>query len=204
VIRSSRPDHISPILISLPWLSVVFRIQCKFLLNTFKVLHGLSPVYVQDLVRPYNPSRSLRSDDSCLLAKPSVRTKMYGDKRFDFAPSSIWNHLPEILRTESSINVFERNLKTHLFKKPFNLWMLHRHELLLLFFLCFMSFATLFSFLDVLSFHILHLCKSSLFYLSLPLLSVCFNLTLLHSFRSFYVKRLRVVFNYIGRSINVQ
>jgi hypothetical protein len=106
----------SPIYISLHWLPVVFRIQYKILLNTIKVLHGLSPVYIQDLVRTYNPTRSIRSEDSCMLAKPSVRAKMYGDWRFDVASSSLWNDLPKILPMESSINVFKRNLKTHLFK----------------------------------------------------------------------------------------
>ena len=134
--RSCRRDHITPVLISLHWLPVIFRIQYKILLNTFKALNGLSPVYIQDLVRTYNPTRSLRSEDLCLLVKPSVRTKMYGDRRFDVASSSLWNDLPKILRTESSINVFKRNLKTHLFKKAFNLWILYWHELLLSFSLC--------------------------------------------------------------------
>jgi hypothetical protein len=77
VTRSARRDHISPILISLYWVPVVFRIQYKILLNTFKALNGLSPVYIQDLVRTYNPTRSLRSEDLCLLVKPSMCTKMY-------------------------------------------------------------------------------------------------------------------------------
>lgn len=45
-----RRDHITPVLSSLHWLPVVFRIQFKMLLLVFKSLHNLAPSYLTDLL----------------------------------------------------------------------------------------------------------------------------------------------------------
>lgn len=47
-------DHISPILASLHWLPVKYRIEFKVLLFIFKALHGLAPHYISDLLCPYS------------------------------------------------------------------------------------------------------------------------------------------------------
>ena len=44
--RTRRFEHISPVLASLHWLPVTFRIDYKILLLTFKPLHGLAPLYL--------------------------------------------------------------------------------------------------------------------------------------------------------------
>lgn len=54
--------HIKPVLASLHWLPVAFRIHFKILTLTFRVLHGQSPPYISDLLQIYNPTLSLRSD----------------------------------------------------------------------------------------------------------------------------------------------
>lgn len=61
----------------LHWLSVQSRIDFKFLILTYKVVHGLAPVYIRDLVIPSISSRSL----SALLAlsvSATLSTKNYG------------------------------------------------------------------------------------------------------------------------------
>ena len=50
VTNTHRFEHITPIIRQLHWLPVSYRINFKILLLTFKVLHGLSPKYLQDLV----------------------------------------------------------------------------------------------------------------------------------------------------------
>ena len=52
--------HITPILASLHWLAVKYRIDFKTLLITYKALHG---PYISELLHPYSPSRPLRSSD---------------------------------------------------------------------------------------------------------------------------------------------
>jgi hypothetical protein len=55
-----------------------------------------------------------------LLHPPNdVRTKSYGEKRFDKAAPTPWNSLPLSLRNVNSLDVFKRELKTHFFKIAF-------------------------------------------------------------------------------------
>ena len=61
VVRASHYDHITPILDTLHWLPVRYRIEYKVLLMTFKALHLLAPSYIADLLQFYQPCRTLRS-----------------------------------------------------------------------------------------------------------------------------------------------
>ncbi len=59
--RSRKYDHITPILQSLHWLPIKFRISYKILLLAYKAINDLAPAYLTNLLSRYNPSRSLRS-----------------------------------------------------------------------------------------------------------------------------------------------
>ncbi|KAF7642855.1 hypothetical protein LDENG_00249600 [Lucifuga dentata] len=61
--RTKRREHITPVLASLRWLPVHFRIQFKMILNTFKATHGQAPSYISALLTPYIAPRPLRSAD---------------------------------------------------------------------------------------------------------------------------------------------
>ncbi len=50
-------DHITPVLASLHWLPVRFRIDFKILLITFKALNGLCPTYIADLLTAFSLGR---------------------------------------------------------------------------------------------------------------------------------------------------
>ncbi len=69
--RSRKYDHITPILQSLHWLPIKFRISYKILLLAYKALNDLAPAYLTNLLSRYNPTRSLRSQNSGLLVVPS-------------------------------------------------------------------------------------------------------------------------------------
>ncbi len=47
---AKKHEHITPILASLHWLPVSFRIQLKILLIVFKALNGQAPSYISDLI----------------------------------------------------------------------------------------------------------------------------------------------------------
>ena len=64
-------DHINPTLMELHWLPVKERIRFKFMLLTYKALNGKAPAYLIELLTPYSPTRSLRSEDQCLLTVPT-------------------------------------------------------------------------------------------------------------------------------------
>ena len=61
-------DHITPVLIELHWLPIECRLKFKILWHVFKVINGLSPTYLTDLITHHPvPSGSLQSTDSNLL-----------------------------------------------------------------------------------------------------------------------------------------
>ena len=62
------------------------------------------------------PSRQLRSSsDSRLLRTPSFRLKSFGQGKFSYQASVLWNSLPISLRHSNSTLAFKSALKTHLF-----------------------------------------------------------------------------------------
>ena len=85
----------------------------------FKALTQKAPIYLQELVQIYKPARTLRSGNDRLLVKPKVRTKTYGERRFDRAAAVLWNELPDELRNSQTVNAFKKNLKTYLFRQTF-------------------------------------------------------------------------------------
>jgi len=100
---------------------VSHRIRFKLALLTFKALHGLAPVYLTELLTPYTPARSLRSAGRNLLEVPSYNLKSYGGRSFACAAPSVWNDLPDELRSTSSLSVFKTGLKTYLFRDAYQL-----------------------------------------------------------------------------------
>ncbi len=49
-----KSEHITPVLGSLHWLPVTFRIDFKVLLLVYKSLNGLGPKYIADILTEYN------------------------------------------------------------------------------------------------------------------------------------------------------
>ena len=121
VMLSKKHDHITPLLINLHWLPVSARIKFKILLLTFKALHGLAPIYVQDMLKNYRPSRCLRSSSQLLLSSKSYNLKSYGYCSFSVAGPFLWNSLPSSIRDISSLDNFKTALKTFLFKQTYDL-----------------------------------------------------------------------------------
>ena len=109
-------SSISHVLRGLHWLPVKQRIVYKILLFAFKSQHGLAPQYLKDLIQPYVPNRNLRSKDEYLLVQPKSRLKTMGDRSFQCAAPALWNSLPLNLRMMDDVDLFKRQLKTHLFK----------------------------------------------------------------------------------------
>ena len=118
--ETRKREHITPVLASLHWLPVNFRIDFKILLFVFKALHGLAPVYITSLLKPHAPSRSLRSANQSLLVVPKTRLKSRGDQAFSVAAPRLWNELPLHVRLAPSLLVFKSRLKTHFYSLAFN------------------------------------------------------------------------------------
>ena len=117
VTRTRRTEHITPILHKLHWLPVKKRIAFKLLLITYKVINGLAPKYLSDLLKLEKPSRLLRSNanDKLRLVRQTFRTKNYGGRAFKSCAPILWNDLPLHVRSAPSTETFKKRLKTHLF-----------------------------------------------------------------------------------------
>ena len=112
-------DEASPLLFKLHWLPILFRVEFKVLLMTYKALHGEGPSYIVDLLIPYEPIPSLRSSDQNLLVEPRVFSR-YGDRAFGNCAPRLWNRLPSHVRDSKTTSAFKSSLKTLLFKKAFS------------------------------------------------------------------------------------
>ena len=116
---TSRYDHVTPVLRSLHWLPVSARIDFKILLLVFKVLNGLGPLYLSELLEPYIPNRNLRSAKKKLLVVPKYNLRTYGYRAFSHRAPTLWNALPDDIRQVDLLETFNSKLKTHLFRQFF-------------------------------------------------------------------------------------
>ena len=118
VCRAPRYCRITPLMRELHWLPIRQRIHFKMLLFTFKAIHGIVPLYIQDLVQVKSQGAyKLRSSRAVLLDAPSIRTKFtLGDRAFQLAAPKLWNSLPSELRLINNIDIFKRHRKTYLLK----------------------------------------------------------------------------------------
>ena len=117
--KTNKRSHITPVLASLHWLPVSFRVHFKILVLTYRALHGQAPKYISDLVSRYVPGRALRSADQGLLEVPFSRLKTKGDRAFQVIAPTLWNTLPQALRAAPSVYIFKSQLKTLLFERAF-------------------------------------------------------------------------------------
>ena len=118
VTRTRKSDHITPVLRDLHWLPVQQRIEFKILCITFKVLCGLAPSYLDEVLTRRSAVRTLRSHSNgeVMLHQPIGRTAYYGDRAFSICAPRLWNSLPSHLRSIQTLDSFKVRLKTHLFK----------------------------------------------------------------------------------------
>ena len=115
VMRKRKRDHVTPLMKHLHWLPVRKRIDYKILLLTYKALNGEAPVYLSELLQPYEPPRTLRSADQLRLTEKRTVSTL-GDRAFAAAAPKLWNNLPLKIRCSKNVDCFKKALKTHLFK----------------------------------------------------------------------------------------
>ena len=117
VTLSRKSEHVTPILKSLHWLPIRQRIIFKVLLMTYKIINGLAPEYLSNLIslRSSSSLRPLRSSTTLQLTLGPRTNTSYGDRAFSvFAPIQ-WNKLPSYIHNANSLDQFKTLLKTHLF-----------------------------------------------------------------------------------------
>ena len=69
------------------------------LLVTYKILHGFSPTYLNELLFNYTPHSFSTVKQLKLLSIPKTRTVTYGDRSFSVIAPKLWNDLPHYNQT---------------------------------------------------------------------------------------------------------
>ena len=118
VYEESKFCHITPLLMKLHWLPIIYRIRFKIALLTYKAISGLAPSYISDLISiKTGANYSLRSGNELLLNFPLRKSySTLGDRSFSMAAPHVWNSLPSFIRKATTINNFKSQLKTYYFK----------------------------------------------------------------------------------------
>ncbi len=100
--------HVTPLFISLHWLSVVARIKFKTLMLTYRTATGSAPSYFHSLMTIYIPSRSLRSASERHLVVPSERGTKSLSRTFSFTVPGWCNELPHPphIQNAESLTIF--------------------------------------------------------------------------------------------------
>ena len=98
IMRSPRSDSATPFLRELHWLPIVCRVDFKLLVFTYKAMHNDAPVYLCELVCPYQPKRTLRSANNNKLELKRTRTKAIYQRSLrlvTISPASnvYWRHI---------------------------------------------------------------------------------------------------------------
>ena len=99
----------------LHWLKIEQRIEFKLCLLIYKALNGLAPPYICELIT-FNNISSRRTSS---LHVPLV-TKSH-PRAFQTHAPTLWNQLPLDIKNSKNVEMFKKLLKTHLFKKCYNL-----------------------------------------------------------------------------------
>ena len=120
LMKTKLRDHITPVLASLHWLPVVFRIDFKIILLVYKALNGLAPAYLDDCLVRYVPERPLRSSNEDLLVVPKMNYRKHSEAAFCFYGPKAWNALPLQLKRAASVEIFKTQLKTYLYTRAFS------------------------------------------------------------------------------------
>ena len=119
VFNASYYSSASELLKRLHWLPIKFRIIYKVCLIVHKTLKYKEPVYLAEMLIPYDSGRRLRSSNKNLLKVPMVKTNN-GKRMFQYCGPYEWNKLPQNIRDCESTETFKKLLKTHFFKQAFN------------------------------------------------------------------------------------
>ena len=103
----------------LHWLPIYQRIDFKFAKLAFLAHSSATSLYLNSSVARYLTSRTLRSQDTCQLAVPRTK-KVFGSRAFRVAAPTVFNSLPQEIRSTDNISTFCRLLRTFYFRNAFD------------------------------------------------------------------------------------
>ena len=109
IMRSPRSNSATTLLRELHWLPIVCWVDFKLLVFTYKAMHNDAPVYLCELVCPYQPTRTLRSANNNMLEVKRTRTKA-SDCSFAVAAGTIYQWSLRLVTISPVSNVYWRHI----------------------------------------------------------------------------------------------
>ena len=119
VCRAQYNTPTTNLLCELHWLPIRQRINYKIATIVYRVRQSQQPVYLFNMLNDYNPVRTLRSSSAHLLTVPGRVKTVTASRAFRIAGPTLWNTLPDIVKSADSFDVFKRRLKSHFFNLAF-------------------------------------------------------------------------------------
>ncbi len=92
--------------------SVLIRCQRVLATKVYKALHGLYPLYIQNLFNEKNLPYNLRA--SKIIIQPKCNTTTHGLNSLTYEDAKLWNSLPEHIKTAESVNKFQILIEKHI------------------------------------------------------------------------------------------
>ena len=109
ILGKRKRESVSQCLTSLHWLSIRQRITFKIITVVFKILHGIAPRPLSDLIK-------IRQHESFLLEVNTFFPKTNAGKRaFRYFAPRHWNCLPPHIRSLPGLESFKAQVKHYLF-----------------------------------------------------------------------------------------
>ena len=113
ILRFPMSSSMTTHLRSLHWLPVKVRSTYKIACLCYHCHSSTAPSYVADML--HRKSSHTRITRSSSYTMPLLSKATLGDRSFSFAPSSVWNFIPNDVRCDPSLSSFKSRLKTFLF-----------------------------------------------------------------------------------------
>ena len=118
VLRLPKSSSITAHLNSLHWLPVNVRSTYKIACLCYHCHSSTAPSYVADMLHGKSSHTRNTRSSSCtmpLLNRPAHSRATLGDRTFSFVSSSVWNSIPNDVRSALSLSSSKSRLKTYLF-----------------------------------------------------------------------------------------
>ena len=113
-------EHVSPFLAKAHFLPIWYRVRFKICLIAFKIINGMSPDYLSDGLRMFQPTtkinlRNAHGRDKFMFELPPIHEKNSPLSQL----IACWNSLPYLIRTTDTLGTFKVQLKTYFYRKAY-------------------------------------------------------------------------------------
>ena len=112
-------DHLSDCMKDLHWLKIKQHIQYKTAVLTYKYINKTAPKYLQDLIMMQAPRPNMCSEANGKLPILCANTSQARDSSFTMQAPHNWNALPGAIRKAATLDLFKKQIKTHLFREAY-------------------------------------------------------------------------------------